>query len=224
MTRAYQPAEITHLQARSGVRSRLFVWIGARDRVTGAPVAVGFSNCADDQVITINGETRTYHGAGPLLGMDDLVIEPGVRVRRMSVWLATAAPEVVNAVMGYDVRLAPVQIHRLLTDPLSHQPISATPHRIWKGQVDGAPRVIPAKGLSGGKITLVLASAAIVLTKGLPAKYSDAAMKKRGGDRLFRYADVSGKVPVFWGEKKFEAPAPKPKPTPGSNSGRPDSR
>lgn len=223
MTRVYQPAEITHLQARTGVRPRLLVWIVAKNRTTGAPEAVGFWNGADDQTFVIGGESRTYHGAGDLLGMDDLIIEPGVRVRRISVWLATAAPEVVNAVQGYDVRLAPVQIHRQLTDPLSHQPI-ATPHRIWKGIVDGAPRVIPAKGLSNGKITLVLASAAVALTKGLSAKYSDASMKRRGGDRLFRYADVSGKVAVYWGEKKFEPAPPKPKPKPGSNSGRPDSR
>jgi len=206
--RSYAPAELTQLQARDGLRPRLLVWIVARDRTTGAPEPTGFWNGSDDQVINVGGVDRTYHGAGGLLGMDDLVIETGLTVRRISVWLATAAPEVVDAAMGYDLRLAPVEIHRLLTDPISHLPVAA-PHRIWKGWVDGAPRTVPAKGLSAGRITLTVASAAMALTRGLTAKYSDAAMRQRGSDdRLFRYADVSGKVPVYWGEKRYEAPAP----------------
>lgn len=124
--------------------------------------------------------------------------------------------------MGYDLRLAPTEIHRVLTDPLTHQPL-AQPHRIWKGWIDGAPRVTPPKGLNGGRITLQVASASMALTRTLTAKYSDEAMRLRAGDRLFRYADVSGKVPIFWGEKKVVSggggapstaakPAPLPRP------------
>ncbi|WP_198672230.1 hypothetical protein [Pseudogemmobacter bohemicus] len=64
----------------------------------------------------------------------------------------------------------------------------------------------PAKGLAGGRITITAASAAMALTRGLPQRYSDEAMRKRGADdRLFRYADVSGKVPVYWGEERYVA-------------------
>jgi len=111
----------------------------------------------------------------------------------------------------------------VLTDPLTHQPL-AQPHRIWKGWVDGAPRVTPAKGLNGGRITLQIASASMALTRTLTAKYSDEAMRLRGGDRLFRYADVSGKVPIYWGEKKV-APssggAPAASATPAAPTSRP---
>lgn len=49
----------------------------------------------------------------------------------------------------------------------------------------------------------------MALTRGLTAKYSDAAMRQRGSDdRLFRYADVSGKVPVYWGEKRYDPATP----------------
>jgi hypothetical protein len=199
------PAEITHVQARSGIRARLLVWIVAKDRATGLPEPVGFWNGDDDQAFTVSGVSRTYHGAGGLLGMDDLVIEGGLKVRRIGVWLATAAQEVIDATNGYDVRLAPIEIHRVLTDPLSHLPI-ADPHRIWKGWVDGTPRVTPAKGLASGRITLNVVSAAMALTKGLTAKYSDAAMRLRGGDdRIARHADVSGVVPVYWGEQRHRA-------------------
>lgn len=204
--RSYDSAEISHLQARAGIRARLLVWIAARDRTTGATVPAGFWTGEQDASFTISGSARLYHGAGGLLGMDDIAVEAGLAVRSLSVWLATAAPEVITAIRGYDTRLAPVEIHRLLTDPLSHQAIAA-PHRVFRGFVDGAPLIIPAEGRDGGKVTLKLASAALALTRGLTGKWSDESMKVRGGDRLFRYADVSGKVPVYWGEKRLDPAA-----------------
>lgn len=216
--RSYMSSELAHIRARDGVRPRILVWIEAKNRLTGATEAAGFWSGDDDATFTIGGGARTYHGAGALLGADDLVLESGLSVRRMNVWLATAAPEVVAAVMGYDLRLAPAEVHRVLTDPLTHQPL-ATPHRIWKGWVDGAARVTPAKGLQGGRITLPIASAAMALTRSLTAKYSDESMRQRGGDRMFRYADVSGKVPIFWGEKKIAASGGSSQPPAGKPSG-----
>ncbi len=206
--RSYAPAEITHLQARAGVRPRLLVWIVAKDRETGDPFPVGFWNGDDTEEFTIAAVARSYNPTA-LLGMDDITFETGLKVRRISIWLATAATEVIAAVQGYDVRLAPIEVHRVLTDPLTHRPIAA-PHRIWKGWVDGAPRVTPAKGLSRGRVSITAASAAMALTRGLPGRYSDEAMRLRGGDdRLFRYADISGKVPIYWGEKRLETGASK---------------
>ncbi len=208
--RAYSPTELEYIQSRGGVRVRLLVWISAKRRDTGALEPAGFWNGADVQSFVIGGETRSYFAGGSLLGMDDFPYETGLGVRRHSIWLATAKPEVVNAAMGYDLRLAPVEVHRLFTDPQTNLPV-APPRRIFKGTVDGAPRVTPAKGLSGGQITISVASAAMALTRGLPAKFSDEAMRRRGDDdRLFRYADVSGKVPIYWGEKKHSASAAAP--------------
>lgn len=198
------PAEIAHLQARTGVRPRILVWITARNRDSGLPETAGFWSGDDDQSFTIGAEVRVYHGAGALLGMDDITAEIGIKVRTIDVWLATAAPEVVDAVRGYDLRLAPVEIHRVLTDPVSHQMIAA-PHRIWKGQVDAAPLVTPALDGQGGRVTITVASASRALTRGLTGKYSDESMRRRDDDRLFRYADVSGKVPVYWGEKRYSS-------------------
>jgi hypothetical protein len=216
--RSYDSAEIAHLQARTGIRARLLVWISAKNLTTGLVEAAGFWNGDDDEVFTIGGVARTYHGAGGLLGMDDLQAEVGVMVRTIDVWLATAAPDVINAVRGYDLRLAAVEIHRVLTDPLNHRPIAA-PHRIWKGQVDGAPLVTPPLGEDSGRVTLTVASAAIALTRTLSGKYSDASMSRVGGDRMFRYADVSGKVPVYWGEKRYQAAAAAPAPAPSPGHG-----
>lgn len=200
--RSYDPAELAHLQSRQGVRARLLVWLSPKLWSTGVIEPTGFWNGDDDATFSVGGEARDYFGAGGLLGMDDLTIETGLDVRMINVWLSTAAPEVVEAVGAYDLRLAPVEIHRVLTDPMSHQPIAA-PKRIWKGWADGAPRVLPPKGISSGKITIAVASSALMLRRSLTSKYSDEAMRRRGGDRMFRYADVSGKVPVYWGEERI---------------------
>lgn len=208
--RSYSSPELTHLQSRTGVRPRLLVWIRAKRRDTGAIEPAGFWNGDDVQNFTIGGIERSYLAAGALLGMDDITFEIGLSVRRLSIWLATAKAEVVNAAQGYDLRLAPIEVHRVMTDPVSHLAI-APPRRIWKGLVDGAARVTPAKGMMGGRITIIAASAAMALTRGLPHRYSDEAMRKRGADdRLFRYADVSGKVPVYWGEERHVASSAAP--------------
>ena len=205
--REFGAPEIAHLQARAGVRPRLLVWIEARSRTTGEIAPAGFWNGDQDAGFTIGSTTREYFGAGALLGMDDPVYEVGLAVRRLGIWLSTSAPEVVDAVSAYDVRLAGVEVHRVFTDPLSHQVI-APPRRVWKGWVDGAPRTVPATGLNPGRITISVASAALALTRGSPAKYSDAQWQAlHGGDRIFRYADVSGKVPIYWGEEKYTSAA-----------------
>lgn len=196
------PTEIAHLQARSGVRPRILVWITARNLTSGEPETAGFWSGEDNQEFVIDGVTRPYVGAGGLLGMDDIPAETGIKVRTVDVWLATAAPEVVEAARAYDLRLAPVEIHRVLTDPVSHKVIAA-PHRIWKGSVDAAPLVTPAVDGDGGRLTMTVVSAARALTRGLTGKWSDESMRLRGDDRLFRHADISGKVPVYWGEKKY---------------------
>lgn len=203
--RSYDPDVLAHLNAGDSVRPRRLVWITARRIATGATESLGLWDGDDDHDFVIGGVTREYRGAGGLLGMDDPIYETGLVVRRMNIWLTLAAPEVLAAAMDYDLRLAPVEVHRIFTDPHSHLPIAA-PHRIWKGFADGAPSSRAGLGSGGKRLTLTVASAAMALTQTVPLYYSDEAMKARSGDRAFRYADVSGDVPVYWGEAKHSVP------------------
>lgn len=200
--RNYDVAEILHLQGSDTVCPRLLLWLQPKSRITGLVSPMGFWNGDDDASFDVGAEIRPY-AAHSLLAMDDLTVETGLQVRTISVWMATASATIRDLIPLYDLRLARAEIHRVLLDPLSMQPI-ARPHRIWKGWVDGAPYVRPALGQEGGQLTLTIASAAMALTRTLTGKYSDASMRLRGGgvDRLFRYSDVSGKVPVYWGEAR----------------------
>lgn len=61
----------------------------------------------------------------------------------------------------------------------------------------------PGSGETRCEVTV--ASSARYLTRTLTLKRSDASQSRRLGDRFLRYADVSGEVDVYWGEKRHVA-------------------
>ncbi|OHC52150.1 MAG: hypothetical protein A3D16_08640 [Rhodobacterales bacterium RIFCSPHIGHO2_02_FULL_62_130] len=176
------------------------MWVQARNRSTGATETMGLWTGEEDRDFSIEGGTRTYHGAGALLGLDQIVMQTGLTVRMQRVSLAPIAAEVAQMLRGYDAGLAPAEIHRALFDPMSGDLI-AEPKRLWKGVIDTAP--IHTAEIGGqSTVDVALASAARALTKGLSLTKSDAVQSLRGGDRFRRYQDVTGKVSTVWGEKK----------------------
>lgn len=207
--RDYDPATLTYLAARPhAIRARLLIWIAARDRISDARATLGLWNGDDSQAISIDGITRTYQAGGALIDIEPVMAGVGVQVRMQQIRLSPVSAAVILAIEGYDARLAPVEIHRALFDVESGQ-LVAEPHRIFKGWVDEIDAPRPAVGQEG-TVTLTLASSARALTRTLATKYSDTSMRQRGGDRGFRYADVSGSVPIYWGEKKAAAPKAAP--------------
>ena len=213
------PALLTLLAARRGVIVRLLFWISARNRSTGAAETIGFCSDIEPLVVTIDGTPRTYLAAGGLLRSAPVVSEAGLSVIMHSVSLSSVWPEVDQALRGYDPRLAPVELHRLVLDPATLAAVGP-PVLIFAGQVDGAPIRTPEKGGSVG-IELRLASASRDLTRGLALKKSDEGQRRRGGDRFGRWRDVSGEVPVFWGSERHMPVTVTPATTPGGGPRQP---
>ncbi len=196
--RSYDAPTLAALQNRGQVVARLLVWVTAQNRISGLPEEGGIWSGAQDQTFTIDGTPRLYVGGGGLVSIDTLTTEVGLAVRIQRLALSSMAPEVVALIREYEARLAPVEIHRALFDPASDTLI-AEPHRVFRGWIDEAPEEIGT--LEGeGKASLSLASASRALTKGLALKRSDESQRLRGDDRFRRYSDVSGSVPVYWGE------------------------
>lgn len=196
--REYDSATETHLASLEGVVPRTLVWIEARNRSTGATETAGFWNGLDERQFTIDGETRTYVGAGALLGVDPVVATVGLEVRMHRLSLSEITEEVAQAVRGYDARLAPVEVHRAAFDPETNEVIG-TPHRVIKGTVDSIK--IP-EGTEGESepMTLTVADAGRSLTQTLSLKKSDATQRSISAtDKGRLYAAVSGAVKVFWG-------------------------
>lgn len=187
-----------HLAARTGVSIRQLVWLEARDRATGAAAPIGLWSGAENATFVIQGQARTYLGAGGLVSVEPIRSRAGLAVQMQRIVLSGIAPEAAIAVRGRDIRMAGVEIDVLHLTPVTGAEIGI--ERVFEGQVDRAPI---DTGAAGGEatITITAASAARHMTKGLTALRSDANQRRRGGDAFFQYAAV-GQVRVWWGQQR----------------------
>lgn len=187
------------LQARRGFVSARFVDIEARNIVTGAAEFLRIWSGGESITIAIGGELRTYLGAGELLDPEPVTAASGLEVRVYQLRMAAVAPEVEDLVKGYQTRGARVELHRAIFDPLTME-LAGAPSRLMLGVINTIdfPRGLPGE-LAACVVEVVPETRQ--LTFGNPAKKSDADQSLRSGDRFRRYADISGSIPVYWGEK-----------------------
>lgn len=198
--RSYDAATLAALQTRAGVRARILIWVVAKNRVSGLDETLGLWTGADDRSFTIGSETRLYAGAGSIMQIPAIKLQAGLSVRMQRMTLSPISTVVADLIETYQSRFAPIEIHRALFST-EDGALVAEPHRVWKGFID---EVEITRAESGGEATceVTAASSARLLTRTLPLKRSDATQQLRSGDRFRRYVDVSGKVDVWWGEKK----------------------
>lgn len=196
-----------HLADLFGVAPRHLIWIEAQNRDTGATEASGFWNGMMDRDFAIGGVTRNYTAAGSLLNVGTIKGGIGLRVRMHEVQLSSVPPEVRDAISLYDVRLAPVEVHRVYFHPEKNIVIG-DPVRILKGEINELEIPIAADG-GNGPVTLRIADAVRGLTRTLTQRKSDAAQQVIDpDDRGREYATISGAVDVFWGVKNSRATPP----------------
>lgn len=192
-------AAVSYLGGRGDVVARYLVWFQARNRSTGAEEASGLWTGIDATTFTVDGENRTYFGAGSILGIDALEAGVGLDVRMLTIQLTDLAPEVAQLVRGYDARLAPVAIHLVLLNHDTRQLI-APPMRRFRGWVDLEE---VKDGEDDSQVTLTMASDARRLTRPAPLYRSDAAMRQRAStDRFREYTDIGGRIPIWWGRER----------------------
>lgn len=215
----------THLASFEDMRVRHLVWIEAKRNSTGAVEGLGLWNGGQVQVFNIGGTSRTYQGAGGLLGLDSIVSKVGLQVRRHSIAVSSIPPEVINLIRLYDARLAPVEVHRVYFHPEKGVQIG-DPVRVLKGWIDEMPVPRPAVG-GTQTIRMTIASASRSLTRTLTAKKSSEAQQRAfPGDRGREYAAVSGAVRVSWGsvDKRGGPPPAAPPQRPEIYDNNPDER
>ncbi len=203
--RIYDSGTLAAFGARGALVAHRLVWISARTRATGQLENLGLWSGEDDLGVAIGVEARTYTGAGALLQAEPLTAGPGLAVRSYQLMLAAVAPEVEDLAKGYETRFAPVEVRRALFDPATRA-LVGEPHVVFSGYINGIDFPTAEPGGSAS-CTLELVSETRILTRHLASKKSDESQKARGGDRFRRYGDISGSVPVFWGELRLAAPA-----------------
>ncbi|SDW78432.1 hypothetical protein [Roseicitreum antarcticum] len=199
MTQDISATEIAYNAARAGQARHTLVYIWGRNRETGQIESIGFWTGDDHQSFVIDGETRTYFGAGAAIDIDDITGGVGLAVRYVTARLAVV-PEVAQAIRGYDPKLAPVEMHSAVFS-LETNALVSEPRRIFKGEINEAPTPTPAIG-GEAVFEIRCASSARALTRTLALKRSDAELRRRNpNDRFREYVSTSGIREVPWGEQ-----------------------
>jgi len=186
---------LNHLAQNGGIEARILVWIAARDTVTGATVEKAYWTGDEARAVTIGNRTPTFEAVGDALQLEPPEYTGGIDARRHQLHLAGLPGDIETVLRGLDVRLAPIEVWRLLLAP--EQQVDA-PHRLLKGWIDDVDIATGAEGQSGS-ITMTVASSAMALTRTLERRWSDATQQRRSvNDRIFKYTSVSGEVPIQW--------------------------
>lgn len=191
-------AELAYLEARRGTVARFLVWINARRRNDNVIESIGLWTGDDDQAFVIDGQSRSYLGGQHILSVPPIVGNIGLDVRMLEIALATT-PAVEQAVRGYDPGLQRIEVHRALFN-LDTRNLVAPPARVFLGTVDETP--IESAEVGGtGSIRLVCASLARNLTRTVPLKRSNAALRARAPSDGFRkYVVDANTWRVPWGQ------------------------
>lgn len=204
--RAISTANQAALSARALV-ARDFLWFVVRDRITGAPVNVGFWSDLENvsaQVLdpdTLSTVVRSYYGAGGLISIDDIPSVSTIQVQDVHIRMSQLDQQVANAIRGYDTKQARVEIHRGLFDPVSRDLVSPAIVRFvgFVNLVD----VNTGTEDSEGYVDITCVSHTQELTRSNPATRSHADQQTRSvGDDFLVDAAVVGDWEFQWGEEK----------------------
>ncbi|WP_370342874.1 hypothetical protein [Pararhodobacter marinus] len=196
-------AELAELEKSTGIVSRTLIWVTAKTRDTGTPVSLGLWSGNGTRSFTIGGASRSY--VGPRIqSLPPIKAGLGLQVHQLSLPITNLTEEVREALLTYDARFAPVEIHQAL---FKHdtRALLAEPRRIFKGWIDQQPIQTGAAG-GDSSATLVLVSAARALTRKPPLYQSDADQRQRDTDDAFRlYSSGAVLREVPWGSRNVRS-------------------
>ncbi|GGA65008.1 hypothetical protein [Pelagibacterium lentulum] len=169
----------------------------------GDPVPFGFWTEHDTETGTVvspwTGTPASYPfvGGGAVLDVGEVPRTSDLDVVDMAVTLSAVHETVLDMWTGHDMRLAKIAVYEGLFDPQTRNFVSAMLEFV--GEVDGAPKNVPAAGGEGG-IQFTFVSDTQQLTRTNPAKRSDAHQRTRNGDGFHKYIGVAGDWINPWGQ------------------------
>ncbi|MBB3452311.1 hypothetical protein FHT86_000567 [Rhizobium sp. BK313] len=189
----------------TGLVPRRFVWITGKSFDTGDVASIGLWTGDDDiDISVISGitgvsEGRTYYG-GLNLQLSPIARTADLTVQTVTITIGQIAPVAQQLLRGYDLRLAPVEIHDMTFDPVTRQPSSA-PEISFLGIADGAPIKTPVVGQDGDIEISAISAAIAMLERNNPAKSSYEGQKRRSGDEFGLYSSTVANWQIPWGQK-----------------------
>lgn len=197
-----------NFDALSGRRlvARDFLWIVARDLVTGDPVSDGlWSDVGSTTVDVIDPDTgavqsRSFTGAASLVQISAIPLVSNISVQNVTIVLSQVSDHVVDLVHGYDCKQAKVQIFRGLFDPDTRALVSPAVPR-FVGFVDQIKINTPREG-DDGSVELTCTSHTQEMTRSNPDTRShESQILRASGDTFYQDVSVVGDWEHFWGKK-----------------------
>lgn len=208
--RSVSSAVYTALQQRRLV-ARDFLWLVARDRVSGAPVPDGYwSDVGSYTCEVISPETggavsRTFYGAGTLIQISDIPLVSNISVQNVTITLSQVSDRITQLVRVYDCRQAKVEIFRGLFDPGTRLMVAPAEPR-FAGFIDKIEIKTPSENEEGG-VVLTCASHTQEMTRHNSDTRSDVSQKLRSAtDNFYQDTTVVGEWEQFWGRASGNVP------------------
>lgn len=201
----FSDEEIAAYSSRTIIkRNLIYVW--AIDRETGETREFGFWDGTGDATLDcLDGVAaavvaRDFSARGALLQVGSIPQTNDLTVQSVQVTLSQLNADVTNALRGYDLRQAEIQIYRAVFNPENPRAMVAPARCRFAGFINGAPTVQPPVG-GQAAVTLECVSCSRELTTANTDLRSDESQQRRAtGDRLFQYVAATGSVDVFWGQ------------------------
>lgn len=174
---------------------RYLVWMSPKDRSTGTKIPYGFHTGLDPLTVTINGENRTYDGAGELLSIPNFKYEAGLDVVTERLRLSILSPDVTNAIRAYDARLAQIEVHLVLIEPSTQSILGST--LMFEGQVDDI-QINEDEYDAYCEVGIVQSIRAGTKPMTL-MKSHESQLLRDPDDNSFKYASIAGTTKIQWG-------------------------
>jgi hypothetical protein len=205
--------EIQNALSARALVARDFLWVVARDRVTGNPVTDGaWSDVGTLTAAIIDPDIgapveRTWSGQGTLISISDVQMLSNITVRRVTITLSQISDRAMQLVHGYDCKQARVEVYRGLFDPSSRRLVAPAPAR-FVGFVDTINIKTPTENDVGG-VVLDCTSHTQEMTRSNPDTRShESQILRHAGDSFFKDAPVVGEWELFWGKAGGTVPPP----------------
>ena len=181
------------------------IWVEALNRSTGAVEASGIWSGGISRTLTVEGQSRVYHGAGNIIDLSEIsFMAKTTSIQPQTIVLNGLTPEVEAMIRGYEAKQAKIQIHRWVHPPKIRT--GGSIERAIKGIIDEIDFKRGASGVGESpetlQATITVMTAARRGTKTLALKRSDATHKTAfPNDMGRRYSSSTAKV-VWMGEVK----------------------
>jgi hypothetical protein len=191
---------------RAGLIPRRLAWFVAKNRDTGAPVEAGVWTGSEDlNISVVSGTTlqvvsRPYIGGLALESIGDIPRTSDFTVQTVDVNLSQLASAAQQLFRQYDLRMAQVEIHEVLIDPITRNQI-APAQIVMLGRVDGAPVKTPRRGETGSVVVKVVSDVMSMLTRKNPRKSSHQGQMVRQNDQWGKDSAVVSTWKIPWGQK-----------------------